>query len=80
MLPDISLHADAVEGVLPQKREPHLHRLGMAILYLHQPPARDALKVFLAFLYPFLKKVMTAQFVISYYGETMRLQESRKSV
>jgi len=50
MLPDISLHADAVEGVLPQKREPHLHRLGLAILDLHQPPARDALKVFLAFL------------------------------
>jgi hypothetical protein len=50
MLPDICLHPDAVEGVLPQKREPYLHSLGVTILYLHQTPARDALKVLLALL------------------------------
>jgi hypothetical protein len=50
MLPNICLHSHTVEGMLPQKRKPHLHSLRMAILDLDQPPPRDSLKVLLALL------------------------------
>ena len=50
MLPHIRLHPHAVKRMLAQKCQPDLHRLWVAVLDLHQPSQRDALKILLALL------------------------------
>lgn len=48
MLPDICLHADSIEGVLPEKCEPGLHPLQMAVFDLNQTAKSYPLKILLA--------------------------------
>ena len=49
-LPKISLHTNTIISILLQKRQPNLHRLGVPVPDLNQPPQRGPLKVLLALL------------------------------
>ena len=50
MRPYISLHANTIVGVLPEKSQPDLHGFRVAILNLNQASKGDSLEIFLAFL------------------------------
>lgn len=50
MCPYISLHANTVIGMLPEKSQPNLNGFRIAILNLDQASEGDSLEIFLAFL------------------------------